>query len=809
MSTQDLEQEQEQRVEEETQGEVEETQGEVGKSVDSKFGRRLVTGTGEFVDDITIAGQRHARFVRSQYAHARIVDVDTSEAEAMDGVDLVWTAEDLEPYVQPYGLILPDEEPLVADRARFVGDEIAVVVARDRHTAIRAAEKVDVEYERLDPVTDVDAALADDAPVLHPRLDEDPDSGIEGNVAANYDLEVGDVAGAFDGAAVVVEDTFETNKTNPTPLEPKGCVADYNRGEQELTLHTSNQAPHLMKEYLAEALVDLDPADIVVKIPDIGGGFGVKIEAFPHEVCASAISMATGRPIKLILDRLEEMQAGRGRHDERLHARLALAEDGDIVGWDVEVLQSTGAHASFGPAVISSAGITSAGPYYIPNQHVRGKTVYTNVMPGSAVRGFGDPQYTFAREQLLEEACAELDLDSVDVRMQNAPTVDEMPMRSPTGIKWRGADIHECFRRVTDMINWDDHRDSGRTKDGKLRGVGMGTLMKRGGNKKVAGTESDAAVVQMNKFGDVTVLIGSASIGQGTETGIVQIVADTLGLSSDEVKPIIGDSDVTPEGFGVWADRGTIIGGTAAAKAAEDLKSNLAPLAALLLDVDETDVTFANGGVHEAGDPGNFVPMAELAHEATFANPEDRPEGMKDGIALVGRARFDSEEAEIPDPKGSLSHGYTWGCLAVVVDVDPMTGEIDVVDVAISEDVGKAINPKMIEGQTQGAIGQALGEVLLEHYDYDEGGQLVNGSLVDYHLPTAKDVPLITKIDEVETPDPTTSHGQKGVGECPLVPVPAAVANAVADATGIRFTELPLTADRVLPRLVEEGLREL
>lgn len=786
-----------------------ESEGEVGKSVNSKFGRRLVTGTGQYVDDINISGQRHARFVRSQYAHAAIVNVDTSEAEAMDGVELVWTGEDLESYVEPYGLILPDEKPLVTERARFVGDEIAVVVAEDRQTATLAAEKVDVEYERLETVADVDDALEEDAPVLHPDLDSDPDTDVEGNVAAEYDLEVGDIEGAFEDAAVVVEDTFETNKTNPTPLEPKGCVADYNPGEQELTLHTSNQAPHLMKEYLAEALADLDPSDIVVKIPDIGGGFGVKIEAFPHEVCASALSMALGRPIKLVLDRLEEMKAGRGRHNERLDGRLALSQDGDIVGWDVEVLQSTGAHASFGPAVISSAGITSAGPYYIPNQHVRGKTLYTNVMPGSAVRGFGDPQYTFVREQLLEKACDELGLDPLAVRRQNAPKLEDMPMRSPTGINWRGADIHECFDRVEDMINWDDHRGAGRTKDGKLRGVGMGTLMKRGGNKKVAGTESDTAVVQMNKFGEITVLIGIASIGQGTETGIVQIVADTLGVSSDRVKPIIGDSDVTPEGFGVWADRGTIIGGTAAGKAAEDLKSSLTPLAAQMLDVTEDNVEFADGGAREAGNPDKAVSIEDIAHEATFADPDDRPEGMKDGISLVGRARFDSQEAEVPDPHGSLSHGYTWGCLAIVVDVDPTTGEIDVVDVAISEDVGKAINPMMIEGQTQGAIVQALGEVLLENYDYDGSGNLTNGSLVDYHLPTAKDVPHITKIDEVETPDPTTSHGQKGVGECPLVPVPAAVANAVADATGIHFTELPLTPDRVLPRLVEEGMREL
>lgn len=783
--------------------------GAVGERVPSKQGRRLVTGHGEYIDDMNVEGQRHARFVRSQYAHALIEDVDTSEAEARDGVDLVWTAEDLEPYVQDYGLIVEDEVPLSKDRVRFVGDEIAVVVAEDRHTAIQAADRVDVEYEPLDPLLDAEDALADDAPCLHPQLDEDPESPVEGNVASEYDLQAGNVEGAIEDADIVLEDTFETNKTNPTPLEPKGCLANYNPGEQELVIDTSSQAPHLLKEYLADALVDIHPSDVVVRIPDIGGGFGVKIEAFPHEVCASALSMATQRPIKFVLDRLEEMQAGRGRHPETLHARLALTEDGDITAWDVEVLQGTGAHASFGPAVISSAGITSAGPYYIPNQHIRGKTVYTTEMPGSAVRGFGDPHYTFAREQLLQEAAAELDVDPMEIRRKNAPELEEMPMRTPTGINWRGADIHECFDRVCEMINWDEHRGGSVTRDGKLRGVGMGTLMKRGGNKKVAKTESDSAVVSMNKFGEITFLLGTSEIGQGTVTGIVQIVADTLGVDPDRVKPIIGDTDVTPEGFGVWADRGTIIGGTAAAMAADDLKENLRPTAAAMLGIDEADVVFADDQVFEANNPSNAAGIEDLAQEATFADPADRPAGQKGGVNMTGRARFDSQEAEVPDPKGSLSHGYTWGVLAAVVDVDPRTGEIDVVDVAISEDIGKVINPNMVEGQTQGAIAQALGEVLLEDYDYDSSGNLANGSLIGYHLPTAKDVPLITKIDEVETPDPTTSHGQKGVGECPLVPVPAAVTNAVADATGIRFTSLPLTPDRVLPELIEHDLREL
>jgi carbon-monoxide dehydrogenase large subunit len=799
----------------ETDAESDSQGGAIGESVNSKPGRRLVTGHGEYVDDIQLAGTKHARFVRSQYAHARIESVDTSAAEAIDGVELVWTAEDIDPYVQRFGhpsLDRPDEEALASDRVRYVGDEIAVVLADDRETAIRAADEVDVEYDRLEPLTTIDDALAEDADPIHPDLDADPDCEVDGNVVHRSHVVAGDTDAALAEADLVVEDEFYSHKTNPLPLEPHGCVIDYNPGEQELTVWSSNQVPHLLKGYMANAVNALAEEDIVCKMPDIGGGFGVKLGLYSHEVCAAVLAMEVGSPIKFVWDRLEEIQAGRGRHPERFDARMGFDSDGNIVAFDVDMEQNTGAFGTFGKTVAFSASVTSAGPYLIPNQDIRGTVVYTNVMPGTAVRGYGDVQFTFVREQLIDSAADELGIDPIDLRMRNVAKQEDMPLRTAAGLKFKNADMPECLRRVREGINWDEHRGGYRTRNGNLRGVGLGTILKRGGNKSAKGADYSSAVVQMDKRGNVRLFSGITSIGQGTETGISQIVADTLGVSADRVTPIVGDTDVTPDGLGVWADRGTIIGGTAAARAAEDLRDTIDELAAYALDIDEADVVLADGRVYEAGDPDNGMTMAEFADLATFGDPEDRPEHMKDGVSLVGEAKFETREAEFLDEEtgtGNISHGYTFGALAALVEVDTGTGEVEVIDVAICEDVGKLINPKLAEGQIQGGIVHALGEVLLEEMDYDENGGLRNGTLVDYHLPTSADVPMITNIEEVESPDPATSHGQKGLGECSTVPVAAAVANALRDATGIQFTETPFTPDNVLPELIEADLREL
>lgn len=791
----------------------------VGERVNSYDGRRFVTGHGEYVDDIQTADMLHAYFVRSDHASARLINVDTTDAESYSGVELVWTHEDIADLVnEPFGYMLNDEHVLADDRVTYDGQEIAVVLADSRETAREAAERVDIEYDPEPAVTSIDEALAEDAPVVHPELDRDPDNDTEGNTSWTGQVVTGNHEQPMADADVVVEETFETNKTTPAPLEPHGCIAEYNPGSETLELTSSTQMPHLLSVELEQVIDGLEQSDIVCKLPDVGGGFGVKLDPYPFEICAALLSMSTQRPVKHVLDRMEEFRAGRGRAGERLEGRLGVTEDGDMVGIDVDLVQDTGACAAYGVAAAYSSTNCGQGPYKIPNQNWDATVAYTNLMPTTAVRGFGDPQVTFMREQLVEMAAAEIGMDPVELRLQNAPRQEEMPMRSAAGHIWRNADMVTCLERTREMINWDEHRGGTVTRDGKLRGVGMGTIMKRGGNKSASGGDFDEAVVKMNRNGDVTVLTAVASIGQGTETGINQIVADTLGVSIDRVDAVRGDTDATPEGLGVWADRGTIIGGSAAARAAEELADTLQMVAAHLHDTTPEAIKLENGRVIDTSEQKAVMDIEELSNIAMLGNPEtlgpeaERPPELRNGISLVGRGKFQSQEVEFVDEetgRGNVAHSYTFGALAVVVDVDPRTGDIDIADVAICEDIGNAINPKLIEGQVQGAIAQGLGETLYEEYAYDDDGTLLNGSMADYHLPSAVDVPMINNIEELENPDPTTSHGQKGVGECPLVPTSAAVTNAVCDATGIRFSTLPLTAQKVLPRLSEAGLREL
>lgn len=790
----------------------------VGDRVNSKLGRKLVTGNGEFLDDIELPGTLHARFVRSTQAHAKIESIDTSEAEAMAGVELVWTAEDFDPYVEEFSHPendFPDENVVAEDRVRYVGDEVAVVLAEDRNTAVEAADRVRVEYDSLDAVTNPHDAMEADAPVIHPDLDADPDCPVDGNVIyEGATVGGGDVDEAMAEADVVVEETFHTSKTNPNALEPHGIVADYNPADHHLTVHASTQVPHRLPELIPTAVTDLEATDITCKLPDVGGGFGQKIGRYSHDVAVSVLAMVTERPVKMFLDRIEEMQAGRGRYDEYLTGRLGVTEDGEFVGLDVDMLQNSGGYANYAKVVSFSSALTAGGPYLIPAQDIGYKVVYTNVMPGIAVRGFGNPQFMFCLEQLVDIAADELDVDPIELRLRNMPEKDDLPLRTATRLKFRATDMHQCVEDVTEMINWDEHRGGYRTRDGKLRGVGLGTVMQRNGNKSAKGADFAGAIVKIDRYGTVKVFTGTANIGQGTETGIAQMVADTLGVDIDRVDLVIGDTDVTPEDMGVWADRSTIFAGTAASRAAEDVKATIVELAAHVFDCAEDDVVLRDDRVSPGGDPDAGVSFEEFCELATFGDQEDRPEHMREGVSLIGEARFETDQGEFMDHEtgtGSVSHVYTFSVQAALVEVDPATGEVEVVDVAVGEDAGNVINPSLAEGQIQGGIVQALGEVLLENYAYDNNGNLMNGNLVDYHLPTAADVPMVwsENISHVETPDPTTSHGQKGLGECSTVTTFPAVANALADATGIRFTELPYSPDTVLPKLVEEGLREL
>ena len=351
----------------------------------------------------------------------------------------------------------------------MLGDEVAIVLAKTRNIAIEASDLVHVEYEKLPVVVDIKGALAKDASLVHPILSEDPNCEVKGNLLNTCHVHVGNYEDPLSDADIVVEGSFKTHKTNPSPLEPHGCVAHYDRATPKLTLWSSNQIPQLLRKYVADTILGLEVEQVVCKMPDIGGGFGVKLELFSHEICASVLAMVSGKPVNIVLDRIEELKAGRGRHPESFNAKLGLKNDGTIVGMDIDMFQNTGAYGSFGKTIAFSAMVTCSGPYLIPNQRITGSVVYTNIMPGSAVRGYGDPQFTYVREQLVDMAAEELGMDPIDLRLKNVPKIEDMPLRTPSGLKWVNSDMPECLRRVRDRLEWDKERNSNKNNNGKKK----------------------------------------------------------------------------------------------------------------------------------------------------------------------------------------------------------------------------------------------------------------------------------------------------------------------------------------------------
>lgn len=785
---------------------------DVGDRTEGASHRRHVLGQGEFAADLQRPSQMYAAFVRSGVGHAEIEAVETASAENLDGVDRVWTAEDVADRVPDrYGVPAADKELLASDRAIYHGQPVAVVLGRTRAAAERGADEVEVEYETLPAVTSIDDALAEDAPTIHPDKSNStvPDrfaaEGGDGrtNVAFRDGFAVGDPEEALAEADVVVSETFETAPTTPAPMEPRGCIAEYDVGRDRLTMWSSTQTPRNLRTVLGALVDGLSEDRIVCKQPDVGGGFGLKLNVFPHEICAALLSMETGNPVKSVFDREAEFLAGGRRQNERLRGRLGVDSDGRFTALSVERVQNTGAYCESGPAVVHTSTVSGAGPYPIPNQRWTYEGVYTNTVPGVPVRGFGDMNVTFMREQLVDVAAERLGVDPTELRQRNLPSQSSMPRRSPTGIEWRNSDPLACLDAVTELEASD--AESGRT----YRGVGTAAITKTSGNKAPKPGNFESVTVKADRTGTVWVYTPMIEIGQGTETAILQAVAGELGLARENVQLVTGDTDVTPEGRGAWGDRGAIAGVTAGTRAARDLRETLDAVAARYFDARPDQIRLRDGVAAVEGREDATLPIRELIQVALTADdevlgpPAERPPELRRGLSLTGHGTYRPERAEYADEDGlgNVFTGCTFGALSVEVEVDGATGDVSVVDVAASFDVGKALNPSLVEGQVQGGVAQAMSETLSQRLSFDSEGRLETRSFTTYHLPTATDVPMITSIELVENPDPETSHGQRGVGEAPVVPVPAAIANAVADAVGVRPTSLPVSNEEILSAL--------
>jgi len=768
----------------------------IGASVRRVEDARLLQGQGRFVADLTLSRVLHVAFLRSPHAHARLVSVDTRPARTLPGVAACITGDEIATHARPIraeskmaGYHATEFPPLARGKVRFVGEAVVAVLAESRYVAEDALEAVDVRYAALPVVATPETAMAGDAPLVHEAAGS--------NVLLSRAFVRGDADAAMAGAAVVVGDRFRFHRHAGVTLENRACLADWNTGAGELTLWSSTQIPGLLREALAE-LLDLPVHRLRVVAPDVGGGFGVKSALYPEEVAVCALARLTGRPVKWVGDRREDLLTSTQAWDETIDAELAVDADGTIHALRARVVADVGAY-SIHPwtASIEVVQVISflPGPYRVP--HYRGEAwgVATNKAPMGPYRGVGRPVSTFVTEALVDRAARRLGMDPVALRLRNLIRPDELPYRSPSGVVWDSGSFVESLERARDVVAYEHVRAAQRDprRAGRYVGVGVACYVELTGVGSAIpaspgaaiNTGTEGATVRVDPSGTVTASFGLACQGQGHETTLAQVVAAELGARLEDVRVVSGDTAAGPAGTGTYASRSAVIGGGAAILAARALREKALAIGAHLLEVSADDLTLADSRATVRGAPDRALSLREIAR-AAYAGAKRLPAGMEPGL----------EATRFYDPYFGTASNATH---IAVVEVDPETCGVVVRRFVVVEDCGRIINPLIVEGQAIGGVAQGVGAALLEEIVYDGDGQLLTGSLMDYLVPTAAELPPV-EVVHLERPSPTTLGGFKGVGEGGTIGAPAAVANAIADALkplGIELSELPVTPDRL------------
>jgi carbon-monoxide dehydrogenase large subunit len=755
--------------------------------------RRLLTGAARFVADLQMPDLLEMQVVRSPHAHARLSGIDRSALG--EGVADFLTAADLPGPASaiPINWVLSsmrsDSFPVLArDRVHYAGQAVAALLAPTRYAAEDAAEAIVVEYEPLPAVVDMDAALEPGAPLLYPEWGD--------NVAFALRDQHGDVEAAFASAEVVIRQRVSYPRHAPLPLETRGVLAHYDAGSEQLTVWLATQAAHVVRGLLAERL-GFPEHRLRVIAPHVGGAFGAKLHIYPEEVLTALFALRTGRPVRWIEDRREHLLATIHAREQRIDLELAARRDGTLLGARARVRADVGAHLhSRGPSAATVTMYQIPGPYRLGAYGVGLEAVVTTKMPFGAYRGFGKPQATFAMERGIDALAARLGMDPAEVRRRNLVRPDELPRPSASG---RGeldcGDYPEALRRAQELVGWEARRaaHAGLRERGVLRGLGVActvestaissAAMARAGRRHGA---YESTVVRVDPSGTITLACSLMPSGQGHETALAQICADVLQVYPSTVRVLLGDTERCPySGYGTAASRGMTTGGASALLAARRVREKLLAVAAHQLEVAPSDVELVDGHVAVRGSPTRRLGLAEVALEASLAHR--LPPGMEPGL----------EASATWDPTGGA---YSYATHACEVEVDAETGAVRLLQYVAVDDCGTVVNPTLVDGQLVGAIAQSIGGTLYEELRYDEHGQLLTASLMDYLVPTACEVPGV-RTAHLHTPSPHTPGGFKGVGEAGTIPVPAAIANAVMDALrpeGAAANTLPLTPARVL-----------
>ena len=774
---------------------------EVGKARARKEDARLVTGQTNWTDNITLPGMVHMAFVRSPHAHAKITRVDTSAAQALPGVIAAFSGADFAgeqgslPCAWPVteDIVIPDHPPMAVTEVRYPGEAVACVIARDRYTAADAIEAIDVDYEPLSPVLDMRSALAEDSPKVH--------ASTQGNRSFEWVFSNGDVDAAFRDAPVVIERDYVQQRLIPSAMEPRAVVCAPNG--DEFTLWSATQIPHVLRVMLA-LVTGIPEHNLRVIAPDVGGGFGSKLQVTAEEVIALLVARRLRRPVKWTESRSEGNQTVHHGRDQLQRIKIAAERDGRIRGLSVDLLADMGAYLMLvTPGVPLLGAFMYNSIYKMDAYSFRCTGVFTTKMPTDAYRGAGRPEATFGIERIMDELAAELGVDPLELRERNWIAHDEFPYTTIAGLTYDSGNYEAATAKARQIFGYDELRKEQmerRASGDKIQlGIGVSTFTEMCGlaPSRVLGSLSygaggwEHAAVRMLPTGKVEVVTGSSAHGQGHETAWSQIVADALGVPFEDVRVLHGDTQVSPKGMDTYGSRSLVVGGTAVLSACAKVVDKARRVAAHLLEASENDIEFAAGRLQVRGDPEQARTIQEVALAAFAAH--NLPEGFEPSL--------DSEATYDPD-NFSFPHG-THLC---ATEVDTETGQVKIRSYVAVDDVGRVVNPTIVEGQVHGGIAQGIAQALYEEAVYDADGNLLTTTMADYLLPSAADLPTFVT-DRTETPATTNPLGVKGVGEAGTIASTPAVVNAIVDALrplGVRDVAMPCTPERVW-RAVQEA----
>jgi carbon-monoxide dehydrogenase large subunit len=769
----------------------------VGQALKRKEDPRMITGRANYVDDIVLPGMLHAAIVRSPEAHATIVSIDKSAAEARDDVVAVFTGDDLHGhFAGPLAMVwappgveinTPEHWPLKRGEVKHVGDPVAVVVGTDRYSVVDAAEDVIVEYEPKPAVVDPERALEDGSPLVWEQFGT--------NRTHVWELSGGDIEAALAEADVVVEQRIVNHRTAGGAIEPRGAIGEPRA--DSLTLYSSTQVPHIAR-FVLSGMLDIPEDKLRVVAPDVGGGFGSKLQVYGEEALVLVLAKHLERPVKWTETRSENMTTSHHGRDQIDYVTLAAKRDGTLTGCQARLVCDLGAYQLLLTPFIPELGFpVMGGCYKIPAIDLTFEGVFTNKFCTDAIRGAGRPEATYWIELMMDKLARELDMDPLELRRKNFIAKEEFPFTTALEITYDSGDYHGTLDKLLEHFDLEAfRRDQAEARErGVYRGVGFSTYVEvcglapsRAVGPQGVGLQAafwESAMVRVHPTGSATVYTGTSPHGQGHDTGFAQIAADRLGIDPENVDVIHGDTDQGPWGWGTYGSRSLAVGGEAVARAAEKVQEKAKRVCAALLEAAPEDVELADGKFQVRGSPDKFKTMADIAL-AAHVPPQDLPTHIEPGL----------EETSFYDPENFV---FPFGAHACVVEVDVETGKVRVDRYLAVDDCGPAINPMLIDGQVHGGVVHAIGQALYEQVVYDSDGQLVTSTFVDYALPTAAELPNI-ETDRTETPTPVNTLGVKGVGEAGTIAATPAVTAAVLDALrplGVTWLDMPLTPVRV------------